>query len=66
MDDTTDKYYCPVVKEQNAFLDYTKQLPLITSPSVFGMNDNADIMKDQQDTELLFSSLLSTQVNKII
>lgn len=61
-DNTSDIYYCPDAKEYNIFLEYTKQLPLITSPSVFGMNDNADIIKDQQETDLLFSSLLLTEV----
>ncbi|XP_063983101.1 dynein axonemal heavy chain 7-like [Diachasmimorpha longicaudata] len=60
-DETTDVYYCPTSKEYDAYIDYTKKLPLITAPSVFGMNENADIVKDQQETDLLFSSLLLTQ-----
>ncbi|KZC14323.1 Dynein heavy chain 7, axonemal, partial [Dufourea novaeangliae] len=60
-DDTTYVYYCPNVREHEAFLEYTKNLPLITEPSVFGMNENADIIKDQQETNILFSSLLLTQ-----
>lgn len=55
-------YYCPSVREHEAFVEYTKSLPLITEPSVFGMNENADIIKDQHETNLLFSSLLLTQV----
>ncbi|XP_017763577.1 PREDICTED: dynein heavy chain 7, axonemal-like [Eufriesea mexicana] len=60
-DDTSTTYYCPNVREHEAFVDYTQNLPLITEPSVFGMNENADIIKDQHETNLLFSSLLLTQ-----
>ncbi|CAK9824900.1 Dynein axonemal heavy chain 7 [Anthophora retusa] len=59
--DASDIYYCPAVREHEAFMEYTRSLPLITEPSVFGMNENADIIKDQQETDLLFSSLLLTQ-----
>ena len=61
-DDTSTIYYCPNVREHEAFIEYTKNLPLITEPSVFGMNENADIIKDQHETNFLFSSLLLTQV----
>ncbi|XP_026671189.1 dynein heavy chain 7, axonemal-like isoform X2 [Ceratina calcarata] len=60
-DDASTIYYCPTVREHEAYMEYTRSLPLITEPSVFGMNDNADIIKDQHETDLLFSSLLLTQ-----
>ncbi|XP_032686024.1 dynein heavy chain 7, axonemal-like isoform X4 [Odontomachus brunneus] len=60
-DETSTIYYCPIVREYETYLSYTKNLPIITAPSVFGMHENADIFKDQQETELLFSSLLLTQ-----
>ncbi|XP_076646690.1 dynein axonemal heavy chain 7 [Halictus rubicundus] len=60
-DDTSTIYYCPTVREHEAFVEYTRTLPLIVAPSVFGMNENADIIKDQQETGTLFSSLLLTQ-----
>lgn len=42
---------------------YTKSLPLLTKPNVFGLHDNADITKDQQETDTLLSYTLKTQVN---
>lgn len=57
------KYKAPIFKEYEAYLSYIKSLPLITHPEVFGMNDNADIIKDQQETSLLLSTILLTEVN---
>lgn len=55
-------YYCPDKTEYDEFMNYTRALPLLTHPEVFGMHENADIMKDQQETELLFNTTLLTQV----
>uniref|UniRef100_A0A6P7FSH9 Dynein heavy chain 7, axonemal isoform X1 n=1 Tax=Diabrotica virgifera virgifera TaxID=50390 RepID=A0A6P7FSH9_DIAVI len=59
--DPTGKYYVPEKSEYDHFLDYTRNLPLITHPEVFGMHENADIMKDQHETDLLFNNTLLTQ-----
>lgn len=52
----------PEVKDHEGFVNYVKTFPIITNPSVFGMNENADIMKDQQETNVLFTNTLLTQV----
>jgi dynein heavy chain len=57
-------YFVPSVSEHEQFVSYAQSLPLITSPQVFGMSDNADIIKDQNETLLLFTSILMTQVRR--
>ncbi|KAK0094203.1 hypothetical protein PV326_011565 [Microctonus aethiopoides] len=59
--DSTGQYYVPPASDHNEFLQYVRSLPMLTGPSVFGMNNNADIIKDQQEAELMLSSILSTQ-----
>uniref|UniRef100_A0A803TL59 Dynein axonemal heavy chain 3 n=1 Tax=Anolis carolinensis TaxID=28377 RepID=A0A803TL59_ANOCA len=39
---------------------YLKSLPITTNPDVFGLHENADITKDNQETNLLFNGILLT------
>uniref|UniRef100_A0A1B0G0Q9 Dynein heavy chain n=1 Tax=Glossina morsitans morsitans TaxID=37546 RepID=A0A1B0G0Q9_GLOMM len=54
-------YYIPVFKEVENYLHYTKDFPLETEPAIFGFHANADIMKDQKETDMLLSHTLLTQ-----
>jgi dynein heavy chain len=54
-------YYAPKKGTFDSYINYIKSLPLIQSPEVFGMHENADISKDLNETNQLIASVILTQ-----
>jgi len=54
-------YVVPPDGAHDEYLDFIKGLPAIAEPEVFGLHANADISKDQQETDLFTDSALKTQ-----
>lgn len=58
-------YYAPDEREYDGYVNYTKNLPLLSKPNIFGLHDNANITKDQQETNSLLTNILKTQVSRV-
>lgn len=43
-----------------SYLEYLRTLPITAHPEVFGLHENADITKDNQETNQLFQGVLLT------
>jgi len=51
-------YYSPPVGPYQSYLTYIRSLPLIPNPEVFGLHENADITKDNQETSQVITANL--------
>ncbi|XP_032957944.1 dynein axonemal heavy chain 3 isoform X1 [Rhinolophus ferrumequinum] len=55
-----DTYYIPPHGSYQSYIDYLRNLPVTAHPEVFGLHENADITKDNQETNQLFQGVLLT------
>jgi len=46
-------YYIPKDTTLSGYLDYIKSLPINPQPEVFGLHENADIIKNNYETNLV-------------
>ncbi|KAK6624385.1 hypothetical protein RUM44_011244 [Polyplax serrata] len=54
-------YYIPPNTEHASIVEYIRSLPLNPKPEVFGLHENADITKDNNETLMLLRGVLLTQ-----
>ncbi|XP_057653134.1 dynein axonemal heavy chain 3 [Diorhabda carinulata] len=54
-------YFIPTNTNWEGCLEYIRSLPINAQPEVFGLHENADITKDNQETSLLLHGILLTQ-----
>ncbi|XP_059835308.1 dynein axonemal heavy chain 3 [Hypanus sabinus] len=53
-------YFVPLHGPCQSYIDYLRKLPAVAHPEVFGLHENADITKDNQETNQLFVGVLLT------
>jgi len=53
-------YVVPPEDDAKGYIEFINKLPVQVHPEVFGFHENADITKDQQETNLLLDSILLT------
>ena len=54
-------YFVPQPDGHQSFIDFITELPVVQSPSLFGMHENVDISKETLQTNLLFDAMIVTQ-----
>ncbi|XP_042197106.1 dynein axonemal heavy chain 3 [Callorhinchus milii] len=54
------EYFVPLHGSYQSYIDHLRNLPVISHPEVFGLHENADITKDNQETNQLFEGVLLT------
>ncbi|KAM9844002.1 dynein axonemal heavy chain 3-like [Aulostomus maculatus] len=55
-----DQYYVPAHGPHESYVSYIRSLPVCADPCVFGLHSNADITKDNQETNQLLDGVLLT------
>ena len=55
-------YYAPKEGHYQTYIDFIRTLPLIPNPEVFGLHENADITKDNQETMIVSICLVNRDI----
>uniref|UniRef100_A0A3B1K2M2 Dynein axonemal heavy chain 3 n=1 Tax=Astyanax mexicanus TaxID=7994 RepID=A0A3B1K2M2_ASTMX len=55
-----DTYYIPPHGPYESYVEYIRSLPITAEPGVYGLHSNADITKDNQETNQLLDGVLLT------
>lgn len=54
-------FMCPRDGNYDDYLEFIDKLPLVASPDIFGLHDNATLTKNTNDANILLNSMLSTE-----
>lgn len=57
--DDAEAYSIPACNTEEEYREHIQNLPLVSSPDIFGLHENADITCDQNETYSLFDTVLS-------
>lgn len=60
--DENGAFTIPIAKEYDEFVRHIKAFPSDVRPGIFGLHENANIIRDQQETSNLLNNILTTQV----
>lgn len=60
------QYYIPSYLNSNSYIDYISNLPISTEPEALGLNENAKITRNFQESQNLFQTILSVLPIEVI
>ncbi len=65
-EDNESNYFIPDLSAYDSYIEFISKLPIITPTPIIGLNSNANILKNQQESQQFIDSLLLTLPRKIV